>query len=301
VLETDQGWYFLKRRHPAWRQPDLIAAQHDLLRWLCQKRFPAPVVVPLCTGATCLTWKEEVYEIQQHIAGDAFDHHRPQHLDAAARTLGRYHTCVEGFTSPARLDLGDLYTPAILRDALSCLGEAWATGQDVNLARVIRQLERHAIRLYAAFERHASLSRLVIHGDYYADNLLFDGDRVVGVVDYDKACWQPRVVDLAEALIYFASTQPGQFRHVVYPGFLEWGAFERFARGYCEVVPLCAEEAEALPGYVACIWVQVSIQRLLERRLRPAWAIDALQEVLALAEWADIHAGEITTSFKELA
>jgi homoserine kinase type II len=301
VLETDQGRYFLKRRHPAWRQPALVSAQHDLLRWLRRERFPAPSVVPLCAGATYLTLEGEVYEIQQYIESESFDHHRPQHLDAAARTLGRYHACVEGFASPALCDLGDLYNPAILSDALSCLCEAWAVGQDVNLAPVIRQLERHATLLAARFESHGDLPGLIIHGDYYADNLLFDGDRVVGVVDYDKACWQPRVVDLAEALIYFGSTRPGRLRHVVYPGFLEWAPFERFARGYCEAVTLSTEETEALPDYVACIWVQVSFQRLLERRSRPARAIDALQEVLALADWADAHAGRMTASLEELA
>jgi Ser/Thr protein kinase RdoA (MazF antagonist) len=174
-------------------------------------------------------------------------------------------------------------------------------GLDVNLAHVIRQLERHAAVLAARFDSHGGLPGLIIHGDYYADNLLLADDCVVGVVDYDKACWQPRVVDLAEALIYFGSTRPGPLRHVVYPGFLEWAPFERFAQGYCEVITLSAEETEALPDYVACIWVQVSLQRLLERRARPTGARDALQEVLALADWADAHAGRMTASLEEVA
>jgi homoserine kinase type II len=129
----------------------------------------------------------------------------------------------------------------------------------------------------------------VIHGDYYYDNLLFDGDRIVGVVDYDKARWQPRVVELAEALIYFASLRPGHLEHLVYPGFLDWEVFSRFLRNYARAAALEANEAHALPDYIRCIWLSVSLQRLLERGTPPAEAEEALQEVLALGDWAKAH------------
>lgn len=136
----------------------------------------------------------------------------------------------------------------------------------------------------------AGCPNLVIHGDYYAGNLLFAGDRIVGVVDYDKVSWQPRVAELAEALVYFASPRPGDLKYLVYPGVLEWEPFVRFLRGYTRVIALTTEEIQALPDTICCIWFSVSLRRLLEKDSRcPPQASEALREVLALTRWACAH------------
>lgn len=52
-------------------------------------------------------------------------------------------------------------------------------------------------------------------------------------------------------------------------------------------------EEHTLPDYVQCIWLQISLQRLLERGPRLAEALDALQEVLALGDWASANASQM--------
>ncbi len=301
MVETDQGRYFLKRRHPSMRQPRLISAQHDLIWWLRRTRFPAPQMIHTRGGSTFVTLAGQVYEVQHYIEGDLFDCNRPEHLDAAARTLGHYHASVAGFCSAALRELGPLYSPAVADAALAHLEKAWDLHRDRHLAHVVHQLRRCLAVIGARFEGHGVLPELVIHGDYYADNLIFDADQVAGVVDYDKACWQPRLVDLAEALIYFASSRPGLLRHGIYPGFLEWAPFHRFLQAYGAVIGLSLEEARALPDYIACIWVQVSLQRFLEQPLRPDHARESLQEVLALARWGEAKAARMTVHAKESA
>ena len=144
------------------------------------------------------------------------------------------------------------------------------------------------------FSAHGPLPHLVIHGDYYAGNLLFRGDRVAGVVDYDKASWQPRIAELAETLIYFSSPRPGYLRHLVYPGVLEWKPFGRFLRSYAREIMLEDAEMEALPDYIACIWFSISLRRLVENYPDcPPEARAALREVLELGSWAHAHASEM--------
>jgi Ser/Thr protein kinase RdoA (MazF antagonist) len=118
---------------------------------------------------------------------------------------------VAGFAPQALRDLGELYSPAILRANLDSLANIWKVDRHPEMAQIVRQLEDHADDLVARFAQH---------GDYYADNLIFGDDHIVGVVDYEKALWQPRIVELAEALIYFASSRPGHLQHLVYPGLL---------------------------------------------------------------------------------
>jgi homoserine kinase type II len=297
-LETTLGRYFLKHYHPSLRHPEVIRAQHMLVENLRKAGFPAPVILPSCNGETLLVLDGEFYEIQRYIEGTLYDHDRPAHFREAALTLALYHTHVKGFAPHALCGLGELYSPAILSTNLTRLTRAWQLERDPGLAQITRQLEAHAADLAARFAEHGPLPCLVIHGDYYADNLLFEGDRIVGVVDYDKACWQPRVAELAEALIYFASPRPGHLRHLVYPGFLNWEPFTRFVQNYARALIPAEEEVRALPDYIACIWLSISLQRLLEKGTRrsaeqrrsPAEALEALREVLALGDWARANA-----------
>jgi homoserine kinase type II len=289
IVTTAHGRFFLKRRHPDLRQYRVIRAQHDLMRRLHHLGFPAPALVSTIQDETLLTLDGEFYEIQEVIAGEPYDDDRLEHLEEAALTLGRYCTCVQGFAPQALRQLGKLYDPTLAETALIHLVKAWQLDQDPELNPLLSQLQAHGADLAACFARHGSLPYLIIHGDYYAGNLLFQGDHIIGVVDYDKARWQPRVVELAEALIYFASPRPGPFQHLVYSGSLDLGRFKHFLQSYTRVLNLAENELYALPDYIRCIWLQVSLTRLLEGGSRPPWAWEALQEVLMLADWAAAH------------
>ncbi len=257
--------------------------------------------MPTVSGETFLVLDGEFYEIHEYIEGEPYDHDRPAHLKEAAVTLGRYHTCIQGFAPQALRNLGALYNPTILSTTLADLTEVWGFDRDPGLAQIAGQLEAHALELAVRFAGHGALPHLVIHGDYYAGNLLFDGDRIVGVVDYDKARWQPRVAELAEALIYFASPRPGHLKHLVYPGFLDWEPFTFFLQNYARAAVPSENEVGTLPDYIRCIWLSISLQRLLEKgsgrsaeqRRSPAEALEALREVLMLGDWAKENAQQM--------
>lgn len=290
VLETTRGRYFLKRRHPHLCNPDVIRAQHALIAHLRGAGFPAPAVVPTASGASFLALHGGCYEIQGYIEGAPYDHASPAHFREAALTLGRYHTHVQSFAPQVLRNQGELCSPAILNATLTDLAHAWELEQDRDLASIVRQLAAHAVDLATRFADHRALPHVVIHGDYYAGNLLFEDDRIIGVVDYDKARWQPRVVEVAEALIYFASPRPGHLKHLVYPGTLNLESLARFLHHYARAATLDESEGQALPDYVRCIWLSISLQRLLEKGPRPAEAPEALREVLALGDWAAANA-----------
>jgi homoserine kinase type II len=315
IVKTTRGRCFLKRRHPDLQNSTLICAQHSVNKHLRQSGFPAPALLSTKSGATLLVLDNEYFEIQEYIEGSPYQDTNEAHFQAAAVTLGLYHACVCGFTPYPHCDLGALYSPSIVQDNLTSLADLWELEHNLALKPVIQQLESHAAYLAAHFSEHPELPCLVIHGDYHGGNLLFRGNRVVGVVDYDKACWQPRVVELAEALICFASPCPGHLRHLVYPGFLDWDKFTTFLRYYscgaglneihpirlaciprpasgkerafsCKGLFLSKEEACALPDYICCIWLSVSLKRLLEKDSCPTSASDILDEVIDLADWS---------------
>ena len=160
VVETSWGRYFLKRRHPDLRQPDLIRAQHDLMRRLRRAGFPAPIVVSTAMGEDFLVLDEEFYEFYDYIEGEPYDHDRPEHLAAAARMLGRYHTCVEGFAPHAFRALGVRYSPKTLEAILARLRETWQLDQQSSLMQMVRELEAQAAELTDRLAGHGALPRI---------------------------------------------------------------------------------------------------------------------------------------------
>ena len=293
VVTTTRGRFFVKRRHPSYHHKSLIHAQHALIEHLRRHRFPAPRLVKTLADETILILESQWYEIQEFIDGEPYDHNRPAHLEQAAITLGMYHRCVQTFGDSLFRSLRDLYAPGTVQEILRRLVSARKLHRDPSLSDLIRRLEAEVSALAARFARHRTPRPLVIHGDYYADNLIFEGDRIVGVVDYDRARSEPRVTELAEALIYFASPQTGHMRHIVYPGFLDWEPFYRFLQSYGEATSLQDGEAQALPDYVSAIWLSWSLRRLWEGGLRPGCAAEALQEVCSLADWAQANADQM--------
>jgi Ser/Thr protein kinase RdoA (MazF antagonist) len=293
-ITTSRGRFFLKRRRATPGQASLVRAQHELIEYLGHQGFPAPSLMRTAAGETILTHDHCWYELQEYIDGEPYDHDRASHLQQSALTLGVYHSCVRGFAPRALCASGELYTPGSVGEMLERLGEAWQAERDPALAGLIQPLEMHVQELTVSFAGHGVLDRLVIHGDYYADNLIFKGDSIVGVVDYDRARREPRVAELAEALIYFSSPRRGQTRHIVYPGFLLWEPFSRFLEAYHDAHALEEADARALPDYVRAIWLYWSARRLLEAGARPDHALEALQELSSLVDWARDNADSMT-------
>jgi homoserine kinase type II len=290
---TSRGRFFVKRRHPSYHHAELIRAQHELLEHLRDRGFPAPRLIKTLKEDNILELDSRWYEIQEFIAGTPYDPSRLAHLQQAAVTLGLYHRYVEDFERPVFRTLGELYAPATAHRALTRLLTISWLDTDLSLSDLVKRLAVEARDLATRLAHHGALAHLVIHGDYYADNLIFEDDRIVGVVDYDRARWEARVAELAEALVYFASPQTGQTQHIVYPGFLEWGPLSGFLESYGETCVLTDEEVRAIPDFVSAIWLSWSLRRLYEGGIQPDTAFEALQEVASLVDWALANAEQM--------
>lgn len=317
IVETIQGRYFLKRRHPELRNADLIRAQHGLIKHLRGSGFPAPDIIPTRRRETLLILDGEFYEIQGLIDGKPYQQNNAAHLIAAANALGFYHAYVQNFTSQTLCNVARLYCPTVLTSNLLFLYEdsELCKGPCVDF---VEALASHAADLSLRLSSFEQLPHVVIHGDYHAGNLIFKNDCIVGLVDFDKACYQPRIVELAEALIYFASPINGKMEHLAYSGVLEWDRFTGFLKHYANALRsphnnvlsyiselqaasdilvrtqgesawLCEDEVCALPDYIRAIWLCVSVEQIFEKRSQTFEITEFLRELLALSDWPSIH------------
>lgn len=87
-----------------------------------------------------------------------------------------------------------------------------------------------------------------VHGDFWDNNVLFDGDRLAAVIDFDFMAERPRVDDLA-LTAYFWFLQPGKG----VPGVAEARELRTFVDAYdaAALLPLSTDERLALPLAIA--------------------------------------------------
>jgi len=194
------GVHYLRRSYRA-KPSGELAGQLRLMRILCERGFPAPEVVPAANGADYVELFGRLWIATRGIAGTPFDDRSREHLWAMGRTLAHYHRVV-----------ADL--PAAPAEP-SVLAELRALGGERDLEPALRSRTAHIVGRLDGLLPH--LPRVMVHGGARRGSFVFAGERVAGVLDFDSAHPDVRVLDLAVAIhdVGKVYTLPGSADHKV--------------------------------------------------------------------------------------
>ncbi|OAN43813.1 homoserine kinase [Chloroflexus islandicus] len=288
-IETTVGRFVIRRnrRHIGFQS---IKLRHRLLDWLRQRGFPAPRVLPARNGDTVVILNDRVYELSVFIIGDEFNPSRPRQLSDIGRVLASYHRAVTGFPDPPPPP-----PPRYLPSSLSSLTERLITRDLLgDLTVTLHWYERRIadLRRQLSDEAYAALPHVLIHGDIHRDNLIFRGDAVAALIDYDQIGIDARLVDVADGLVDMAVGPPP-------PNWSMWGVYrapldlervQLFLSAYNAIAPLSKSEAQALPAILEVIWLQGNLRRTLSTPdAEPDYHLELLGQGQWLSEWMDRH------------
>jgi homoserine kinase type II len=279
LLETGDGVHYLRRSYRS-KQRDELAAQLRLMRLLRDRGFPAPDVVPALSGADHVELDGRLWIVTRAIAGERFDDRSPVHLQALGSVLARYHRLV-----------ADL--PAVVAEPpLLAELRARAAGSDLDSGLRARAADV-ADRLTALLP---DLPRVVVHGGARRGSLVFDGERVVGVLDFDSAHADVRVLDLAVAVhdVGKVYTGVGADDHKVA---LDLDRVAAVLTAYRAEVRLGAAEVKALPLLLEAKRLKRALGRISRARAgEPLSANDHAKIALEdnRLHWLDEHREELT-------
>lgn len=161
--------------------------------------------------------------------------------------LGRVHTAPLGDlqVGPSRFDFDGI---------LERLVRVRESGRK-DLLPAVERLEVLVRNLRT--ERRGDLPQGLIHGDLFRDNVLIEGDQVIGLLDFESASRGPFVFDLMVTLLAWC-----------FGAKLEHGLVRAMVEGYISVRPLLKSEKEAMviEGSVAC--ARFATTRLTDFSLR---------------------------------
>ena len=228
---------YVLRVHHNTADPERVRDEHHLLGRLAATELPFAVPLPLRTrdGDTLAVLETSggprLAALFYRIPGE------PAELDVPhARLGGRALAQVDA--ALGRLDL-PVRAPATLRDVHPLVPEPAAALADLALGA---GAEVAAAALERVDDAHGALAQSlpsqIVHGDFAFPNLLVEGGKVRGLVDFEFAGPDFRAFDLAAALYVITVRAEERTR---------WAALEAFAGAYRRSLPLDPLEVAALP------------------------------------------------------
>jgi Ser/Thr protein kinase RdoA (MazF antagonist) len=224
LLTGDAGEKFALKIANALESRDLLEAQNAALDHLQERVSFCPRVVANVNGETISREGEYYVRLVTYLPGTLLASAAP-YSPALLRDLGR---------KLGQLDraLADFDHPALHRDFHWDLANGnRAIDQHVKL---VENATLRELILKSRFDGNTDLRRSVIHGDANDYNVLVDGDRVVGIIDFGDMVYSWTVGNLAIALAYVA-LQRGTSADAA-----------QVIKGYTKEFPLTVEERAVL-------------------------------------------------------
>jgi Ser/Thr protein kinase RdoA (MazF antagonist) len=167
---------------PVWRTRAELEWSYCVAR--VAQRYVPEIVLPIQReNQSVFEWNSRMVAVFPFIEGSALERENLELRIQAAKCLARIHRALlnwQGGDRPKSSNNGGLYEVTDLNDA--ALDVWWKSIND------------SANRLLTS----------ATHGDYYRNNLLCTGDRVVGIIDWHDALVRPLALELAGAIFEFS-------------------------------------------------------------------------------------------------
>ncbi|MSR17551.1 MAG: hypothetical protein EXS00_00020 [Phycisphaerales bacterium] len=262
LIETSSGQYLLKRRVREKGVQERLAFTVAVHAQCKAAGVPVAVMIPVRgTGDSVLVRGGAIYELFEYVSGKRFARTSEQAMSAGA-TLASMHGKLKNFDIGGGLD-GSYHDSRTVRMAIAKAGAAVAAADPgVDRARLDALIgmlsERYENSCRKCGEAVESWGReFIIHGDFHPGNLLFDGDEVRVVLDFDSVRRGCAQMDVANGAMQFSlakmvsGTPASTWSHS-----LDLHRLQAFLRGYA------ATAANALAGkgeFLSPLMIEASI------------------------------------------
>jgi homoserine kinase type II len=243
-VTTERGRYVLTlyERLPASELPFYLNLMAHLSRSGCE--VPAPI--PDRTGALFSLLNGKPASLVERIDGVPVEAPDPMHCAKVGAALARLHLASQTY----RPRLTNRRGPAWWRTAARAVKPYLSPSQAALLDA--------EIKFQTGFGR-VKLEKGAIHGDLFCDNVLFDGDRVAGIIDFGFAATDFFAYDLAITVNDWCVDAAGA------P--LDPSLLLAMVQAYDAIRPMSAEEREAWPSLLRAAALRFWLSRLYDLHL----------------------------------
>ena len=177
LLHTTHGKYVF--RYYENRSRESILFEHEVLSYLKTNGYPCPSPIENQNGNCVGIYDDKPFSIFEFIAGVPLVQPTEIHKQQLIQKVAELQILGKDFHSPYQKYRWN-YDPRLCSELAN--KEAQKIGTDDSLAK-LTWLEKQLITL-ALSDSHP---KGICHGDFHFSNVLFQGDRFVGLIDFDDA------------------------------------------------------------------------------------------------------------------
>ncbi|MDX8413087.1 MAG: homoserine kinase [Mariprofundales bacterium] len=222
----------------------------QLMRHLSMGGLASPAVQQQRDGSLLFRYQCGVQEskwgcVVSCLTGSVIESLSQPQLESAGKTLAQLHLAGDGFAPPRKSPTGDRWLRHTADQVRAGVQQRYGDAAVALLDSELLWQEKRMLR---------GLPEGVIHGDYFCDNILFEGDAVSGVIDFYYAHTAPFVLDVAISINALALRLQDD-------DIVRWGCF---LRGYESVRSLTVAESAALPWMLRLAALRFWLSRLFD-------------------------------------
>ena len=198
AITAEAGRYFLRINEG--KSLEDVAWEAQLLEWLSHHGFPTLAPILSDVGAGYLPFGDKLLTL--------FPWSEGHHLSAAEVTtaqaallggaLAQLHNL--GLLAPPTWRRPSIYDQAHLRVRFASILESIGATAEPALGSAVSTLQRAMDEAEAAASVRSASTQTLVHGDLFRDNVLWDGPRLVAILDFEQASGGTVAYDLAVCL-----------------------------------------------------------------------------------------------------
>jgi Ser/Thr protein kinase RdoA (MazF antagonist) len=292
LLESPKGRFLLKRRAVGRDDPFKVAFAHALVAHLRARQFPVPALIGTRdNNNSMLQLFGHVYEVFEYVEGERYNNSLEQ-TTRAGLTLAAFHEAVDDFRTEWNPPAGSYHDAQVVRNGLNAIpsvaqGHDSVVGHEAEMLQLTQQLHEIYDRAAEAVNQSPLLAWPVgiIHGDWHPGNMLFQGERIIAVLDLDAAKLQPRIIDVASGMLQFSILRTPKMPDE-WPDFFDETRMRRFLAGYLARQPLSGEQRMIIPDLMTeSLVAEAALPIAVTGTFGPLPGFGVLQMVARKARW----------------
>jgi homoserine kinase type II len=213
-----------------------------VLVFLETQGFAAPRLIPARTGAPFIRYQGKPVYVKEFLPGRITRDLTGPMIEQVGRAMAKLHRIEPPEGVPEAFPYGLSHFDAFTATAVSHPFIPWLKDQ----------------KAYIEAELDPSMARGLIHGDMFWDNLVFDGERLKAVLDFEEACRYYLLYDLGMTAVGCCARD----------GAFDMGRVVCLVRGYQSVSPLSPKERAQYRVFLVYASVAAAFWRFRQYNVR---------------------------------
>ncbi|MBT4651138.1 homoserine kinase [Candidatus Woesearchaeota archaeon] len=201
-LETTKDNYVL--RYYENRSKEYVLFEVNILHYFSDHNYPCATPIRNVHGEFIGRYKKKYFAIFDYVKGNHIEKPTKIQGHELGKYLAKLHNISQSYR-PDYLEVRETKDKKFCLDTAKVEGKKFKSRIKANKRMEILKREIGKVKL------PGSLPKGVCHGDWDITNLKFEGNKLVGVLDFDDSCYTHLIFDVANFIYYWAWMREKKF------------------------------------------------------------------------------------------